>query len=82
MPTLGIVSTHLCKRDKLCKDKPDIYHLDISCLGEGARHADEDGGQHQLAGQVHSHYGFKEELFEEVCRIDDDNDKNRGEVGG
>ena len=31
---------HLCERDELCEDEPDIDHLDVGSLGQGAGHAD------------------------------------------
>ena len=62
--------------------KPDVYHLDIGGGGQRLGHADEEGGQHQLRGQVHRHHRLEEEWLEEVGGVDDGEDEDGREVGG
>ena len=39
----------------LGKDEPDVDHLDVGGLWQAARHADEQGRQHQQGRQVHGY---------------------------
>ena len=66
---------HLHKCNHLGKDEPNINHLDVGCLGEGARDTDEEGGEDKEGGQVDSHNCFKKEVFEEISCINNDQDK-------
>ena len=62
--------------------KPDVYHLDIGGGGQRLGHADEEGGQHQQRGQVHRHHRLEVERLEEGGGVDDEENQDRGEVGG
>ena len=72
----------LCKWNQLREDEPDINHLDIGGGRQRLGHADEEGGQHQLRGQVHRHHRLEEEGLEEVGGVHDGEDEDCGEVGG
>ena len=51
------------------EDEPDVNHLDIGGFRKVIGHADEHGGEHQHAGEVHCHHGFKEKIFKKVCTV-------------
>ena len=68
------------KRKQQGEQKPIVNHLDIRGLGQAAGHADEHGDKHQHAGQVHCYHSFKEEGFEVVCNVYNDEDENGGEI--
>ena len=70
------VKKNLNKRNHLCKDQPNINHLHIGCGGQALGHTDEQCGEDQEGGQVHSNHCFKKEILEEICSIDDDQDEN------
>ena len=64
----------------LCKDQPNVDHLDISRLREAVGHADEQGGEDEKGGHVHRDYRFKEKGLEEVGGIDNDEDQESWKV--
>ena len=64
----------------LSEDQPDVDHLYVGGLWKASCHADEQGGQDQQRGQVHRHCRLKEEVFEEVGGVDDDEHKYGGQV--
>ena len=66
---------NLQKRNQLCKDKPDINHLDISSGGKALRHTDEESGQDKEWSKVDCDNSLKKEVFEEVCGVDNNEDK-------
>ena len=71
---------NLNKRNHLGKDEPNINHLHIGSGGEALGDTDEEGGEDKEGGQVDSHNCFKEEVFEEVCSIDNDEDEDSWKV--
>ena len=74
------VKKNLHKRNHLCKDQPNINHLHIGRGGQALGHADEERGEDQERGQVHSNHCFKKEILEEICCIDNDKDENSWEI--
>ena len=56
--------------------QPYINHLDVGCFRQGVGYADEHGHQYEQDSQINSNNSFKEERFEEVCRMPNDIQKN------
>ena len=54
----------------------------VCCLWQRAGHADEKRGKDKERGEVDAHNCLKEEFLEVVCGVDDDEDKESGQVGG
>ena len=50
----GSDEEHLCERDQLAEDEPDVDVLHVGRLGQGLHHGDENCCQDQHVGQVHS----------------------------
>ena len=71
---------NLHKGNHLGKDQPNINHLHIGCGGEALGDTDEEGCENKEGGEVNCHYSFKKEVFEEVCSVDYDEDKDCWEV--
>ena len=59
----------LNKRQYQTENEPNIHHLDIGGVGQLVGYTDEHGHQHEQDSQIHRYDGFKEEGFEEVCRM-------------
>ena len=57
--------THLNEGHKLADQEPDVEQLEVGGVWEDLPHVDDDGGQHQHGGQVHTQGSFKEGRFEE-----------------
>ena len=58
-------NAHLNEGHKLADQEPDVEQLEVGGGGEDLPHVDDDGGQHQHCGQVHTQGSFKEGRFEE-----------------
>ena len=58
-------NVHLNERNKLAYQEPDVEQLKIGGGWEDLPHIDDDRGQHQHGGQVHTQGSFKEGWFEE-----------------
>ena len=56
---------HLNERNKLTDQEPDVEQLEVGGVWEDLPHVDDDGGQHQHGGQVHTQGSFKEGRLEE-----------------
>ena len=76
------VKKNLCEGNHLGEDEPDINHLHIGSGREALGDTDEEGCQDKEGSQVDCHHSFKKEVFEEVCSIDDDENKNSWKVDG
>ena len=50
---------------KLADQEPDVEQLEVGGGWEDLPHVDDDSGQHQHSGQVHTQGSFKEGWFEE-----------------
>merc|ERR1711892_847109 len=74
------VKTNLHERNELRKNKPDVNHLDIGSGWKARGHADEEGSKDQQGGQIDSDNSFKEEIFKEVCSVDNCKDKYSWEI--
>ena len=64
------------------KDKPDVYHSHIWSGGKLLHNADEKCCQHQHYCYIYSESSFKEELFEEGGAVANEDEEDRGKVGG
>ncbi len=64
------------------EDEPDVYHLHVRRGGEAVEDADEEGGQDEKGGQVHSNNGFEKEGFEVTRAEADYAQEDGGQVGG
>ena len=62
------------------KYEPDIHHLDIGGVRETLTDTDEEGDQHQHAGQVDGHNSFKEKIFEVVGGMSHHIQQHRGNI--
>ena len=62
-------NAHLNKWHELADQEPDVEQLEVGGGGEDLPHVDDDGGQHQHGGQVHTQGSFKEGWFEEPKSI-------------
>ena len=59
-------NAHLNEGHKLADQEPDVEQLEVGGGWEDLPHVDDDGGQHQHGGQVHTQGSFKEGWFEEL----------------
>ena len=67
---LGLLrNAHLNKWHELTDQEPDVEQLEVGGGGEDLPHVDDDRGQHQHGGQVHTQGSFKEGWFEEQKSI-------------
>ena len=58
-------NAHLNEGNKLTDQEPDVEQLEVGGGWEDLPHVDDDCGQHQHGGQVHTQGSFKEGWFEE-----------------
>ena len=63
---------NLKERNHQAENHPDINHLDIRGCGKAATDADEKGGQNQHGGHIHCDSSLKEERFEVISIVADD----------
>ena len=61
----GKCLTNLNEGHKLADQEPDVEQLEVGGGWEDLPHVDDDCGQHQHGGQVHTQGSFKEGWFEE-----------------
>ena len=54
---------------KLADQEPDVEQLEVGGGWQDLPHVDDDSGQHQHGGQVHTQGSFKEGWFEEQKSI-------------
>ena len=59
-------NAHLNKWHELTDQEPDVEQLEVGGGWEDLPHVDDDRGQHQHGGQVHTQGSFKEGWFEEL----------------
>ena len=69
------VEKNLNKWNHLGKNEPNIHHLNIGSGWQGLRNTDEEICENQERGEVDGDNGFKEEILEEVCSVDNDEDE-------
>ena len=69
---------NLKERNNLGKDEPDVNHLDIGGGRKASRDTYEEGCKDKEGSEVHTDNSFKEEGFEEVCNIDNDENQHGG----
>ena len=58
-------NAHLNEGHKLADQEPDVEQLEVGGGWQDLPHVDDDCGQHQHGGQVHTQGSFKEGWFEE-----------------
>ena len=58
-------NAHLNEGHELADQEPDVEQLEVGGGGQDLPHVDDDRGQHQHGGQVHTQGSFKEGWFEE-----------------
>ena len=58
-------NAHLNEGNKLTDQEPDVEQLEVGGGWQDLPHVDDDRGQHQHGGQVHTQGSFKEGWFEE-----------------
>ena len=71
---------NLHKRNRLCEDQPNIDHLYVGCGWKTLRNTDEESGKYKEGSEVDSDNSLKEEVFKEVCGVDNDEDENSRQV--
>ena len=71
---------HLCKRNQLSEDQPNINHLDISSRWKALGNTDEERSENKERSKVDCNNCLKEEVLKEVCGVDDDEDENGWQV--
>ena len=67
-------SSCLQKRNQLCKDQPNVNHLDVGCGRKTLCNTYEQSGQNQKRSQIDRDDSFKEEILEKIGGINDDED--------
>ena len=67
---LGLIrNVHLNEWHELADQEPDVEQLEVGCGWQDLPHVDDERGQHQHGGQVHTQGSFKEGWFEEQKSI-------------
>ena len=69
------------ERNHQAKYHPDVDHLYVRSVRKAVIDADEQICQNQHGGNIHRDGRFKEEGFEKVSVVTDDNQENRGNIG-
>ena len=58
----------------MCKDQPNVNHLDVGCGRKTLCNTYEQSGQNQKRSQIDRDDSFKEEILEKIGGINDDED--------
>ena len=73
---------NLHERNHLGKNQPNINHFHIGSGREALRDTNKEGCKDKKRGKINCHNSLKKEILEEVCWIDNDEDKDGWKVSG
>ena len=67
---------HIDEGNKKAEEKPYLNILDIAGGGKVSWYSQKNGCKNQHGSQIDRHYGFKEELLQEVCAVNYHNNES------